>query len=94
MNPTVWLLVGGTLGWLVGLRMQRSNQRDMMESMLAGLFGALVGALLGGALVNPSMDLGTIDTQSFSLLSLGHAFLGSALLLTALRMFRRPLVAG
>jgi len=81
MNPAIWLLVGGAFGWLVSLRMQRSNSRTAMVSILAGVFGALIGAVVGGILVTPAFGLATIDKASFSMLSLGHSFLGSGMLL-------------
>lgn len=94
MNPAFWLLTGALLGWLVGLQMQRSNPRETMECLLAGAFGALAGALVGAAASTASFDLSGIGGQQFGLLSLGHSFLGAAVVLTALRVFRSPAPIG
>lgn len=94
MSPAVWLLLGGTLGWIVGLSMRACNQRDIMERMLAGAFGALFGAMVGGSLFDPATDLGALDQLSFSWPSLGLSFTGAATLLSGLTLFRRPATSG
>ena len=89
MNPTIWLLVGGALGWLVSLQTQRSNSREAMVDILAGVFGAFIGAVVGGILGTPSFDLHAMDKESFSILSFGHSVLGSVTLLMVVKGFRR-----
>mgnify|MGYP003476639293 CR=1 FL=1 len=94
MSPAVWLLLGGTLGWVVGLSMRACNQRDIMERMLAGAFGALVGAIAGGSLFNPATDLGALEQLSFSWPSLGLSFAGAVTLLSGLTLLRGPAASG
>jgi uncharacterized membrane protein YeaQ/YmgE (transglycosylase-associated protein family) len=88
MNPTLWLLVGGALGWLVSLQARRSNSRVVLVDILAGAFGAFIGAVVGGLLVTPSFDLHAMDQASFSALSLAHSLLGSAMLLMVVKGLR------
>jgi uncharacterized membrane protein YeaQ/YmgE (transglycosylase-associated protein family) len=94
MSPAVWLLLGGTLGWIVGLSKQVCNQRDIMERMLAGAFGAFFGAMAGGSLFDPATDLDMLDQLSVSWPSLGLSITGAAALLGGLTLFRRPSTSG
>jgi uncharacterized membrane protein YeaQ/YmgE (transglycosylase-associated protein family) len=85
MNLIIWLIVGGLIGWLASLIMKTDAQQGVILNVVVGI----VGALLGGWLLAPMLGTGTINSNDFSLASLGVSLLGAILLLAIVNLVRR-----
>jgi uncharacterized membrane protein YeaQ/YmgE (transglycosylase-associated protein family) len=85
MNLIIWLVVGGILGWVASLVMKTDGQQGIILNVIVGI----VGALIAGFLIAPMFGTGTINTNDFSVSGLLVSFLGAAILLAIVNMFRR-----
>ena len=85
MNLIIWLVVGGLIGWLASLHMKTDGQQGILLNVVVGI----VGALLAGWFLSPLVGVGTINQSNFSLPALGVSFVGAAVLLAIVNLFRR-----
>jgi len=85
MNFLIWLLVGGILGWLASLVMKTDGQQGIILNVVVGI----VGALVAGFVIAPMFGTGTINTNDFSISGLLVSFVGAAILLAIVNLFRR-----
>jgi uncharacterized membrane protein YeaQ/YmgE (transglycosylase-associated protein family) len=85
MNLIVWLIVGGLIGWVASLLMRTDAQQGLILNVVVGI----VGALLGGFLLAPVFGTGTINSNDFSVASLGVSLLGAVILLAIVNLVRR-----
>ncbi len=85
MNLIMWIVVGGILGWLASLVMKTDAQQGLVLNVVVGI----IGALLAGWFLAPMLGTGTINTDDFSLVSLGISFVGALVLLAIVNVFRR-----
>ena len=85
MNLIIWLVIGGVLGWLASLVMKTDGQQGIFLNIVVGI----VGALGAGVLIAPLFGTGTINSNDFSIAGLLVSFLGAAVLLAIVNMFRR-----
>jgi uncharacterized membrane protein YeaQ/YmgE (transglycosylase-associated protein family) len=85
MNLIIWLIVGGVIGWLASMLMKTNGQQGMFLNVVVGI----VGAMLGGWFISPLVGVGTINQNNFSLPALGVSFVGAAILLAIVNLFRR-----
>ncbi len=85
MNFIIWLIVGGVIGWLASLVMKTDGQQGIILNVVVGI----VGAMLGGWLISPMVGAGTINQDNFSLPALLVSFVGAAILLAIVNLFRR-----
>lgn len=85
MNLIIWLVVGGLIGWVASLIMRTDAQQGVILNVVVGI----VGALLGGWLIAPMLGTGTINSNDFSLASLGVSLLGAIILLAIVNLVRR-----
>ena len=85
MNFIIWLIVGGVIGWLASLVMKTDGQQGLFLNVVVGI----VGAMLGGWLISPMVGAGTINQDNFSLPALLVSFVGAAILLAIVNLFRR-----
>ncbi len=85
MNLIVWLVVGGLVGWVASMLMRTDAQQGLVLNIVVGI----VGAFLGGLLLAPMLGTGTINSNDFSLPSLGVSLLGAVILLAIVNLFRR-----
>ncbi len=85
MNFIIWLIVGGVIGWLASMLMKTNDQQGMVLNVVVGI----VGAMLGGWLISPLVGVGTINQDNFSLPAMLVSFLGAAILLAIVNVFRR-----
>jgi uncharacterized membrane protein YeaQ/YmgE (transglycosylase-associated protein family) len=88
MNFIIWLVVGGIIGWLASLLMRTNDQQGMILNVVVGI----VGAMLGGWFISPLVGIGTINQDNFSLPALLVSFVGAAILLAIVNLFRRGTV--
>ena len=85
MNLILWIVIGGILGWLASLVMKTDAQQGLILNVVVGI----VGVLLGGWLLAPMLGTGTINSDDFSLASLGVSFIGALILLAIVNLVRR-----
>ena len=85
MNFIIWLVVGGVIGWLASLLMKTDGQQGIVLNVVVGI----VGAMLGGWFISPLVGVGTINQDNFSLPALLVSFIGAAILLAIVNLFRR-----
>ncbi len=85
MNIIIWLAVGGLIGWLASMLMNTDGQQGVLLNIVVGI----VGAVLAGWFISPMVGVGTINQGNFSLSALVVSFLGAALLLAIVGLFRR-----
>ena len=85
MNFIIWLIVGGVIGWLASIVMKTDGQQGIILNVVVGI----VGAMLGGWLISPMVGAGTINQDNFSMPALLVSFLGAAILLAIVNLFRR-----
>lgn len=85
MNIIIWLIVGGVIGWLASMLMKTNNQQGMILNVVVGI----VGAMIAGWFISPLVGVGTINQNDFSLPALVVSFIGAAVLLAIVNLFRR-----
>jgi uncharacterized membrane protein YeaQ/YmgE (transglycosylase-associated protein family) len=85
MNFIIWLIVGGLIGWLASMLMKTNDQQGMFLNVVVGI----VGAMVGGWFISPMVGVGTINQDNFSLPALLVSFVGAAILLAVVNLFRR-----
>lgn len=85
MNFIIWLVVGGLIGWLASVLMKTDGQQGIIMNVVVGI----VGAVLGGWFISPLVGVSTINQDNFSVASLVVSFVGAAILLAIVNMFRR-----
>ena len=85
MNIIVWLIVGGIVGWLASMLMKTDGQQGIFLNVIVGI----VGAMIGGWFISPLVGVGTINQDNFSLPALLVSFIGAAILLAVVNLFRR-----
>lgn len=85
MNFIIWLVVGGLIGWLASVLMKTNDQQGLVLNVIVGI----VGAFLAGWLITPLVGLSTINQNNFSLGGLLVSFVGAAILLAIVSLFRR-----
>ena len=97
INIVLWLVVGGALGGLATIVMQRDGQQevqiDAQQALLVNLGVGLAGAFLGGVLFSLFRDDRLpLAARTFSLGALFVVFSGAVLLLAIATMVRRRTV--
>ncbi|WP_088285076.1 GlsB/YeaQ/YmgE family stress response membrane protein [Ideonella sp. A 288] len=85
MNLIIWLIVGGLIGWLASVLMKTNGQQGLFLNVVVGI----VGAMLGGWFLSPLVGVGTINQNNFSLPAMLVSFIGAAVLLAIVNVFRR-----
>ena len=85
MNFIIWLVVGGVIGWLASIVMKTDGQQGLLLNVIVGI----VGAVLGGWVISPLVGVGTTNQDNFSLGALLVSFVGAAILLAIVKLFRR-----
>jgi uncharacterized membrane protein YeaQ/YmgE (transglycosylase-associated protein family) len=85
MNLIIWLVIGGVIGWLASIVMNRNAQQGIFLNIVVGI----IGAFIGGFLISPLLGAGTINQNDFSVTSLLASFLGAVILLGIVNLFTR-----
>jgi uncharacterized membrane protein YeaQ/YmgE (transglycosylase-associated protein family) len=85
MNLIIWLVIGGIIGWLASIVMNRNAQQGIFLNIVVGI----IGAFIGGFLISPLLGSGNINQNDFSVTSLLASFLGAVILLGIVNLFTR-----
>ena len=84
MNPVIWFIVGGLLGWLTCVELDPRNAQGRAMNVVAGVCGAL-GA---GFLLTTAIGLDAVRSGEFSLAGLVEAAFGAIVLLVLVNLIR------
>jgi uncharacterized membrane protein YeaQ/YmgE (transglycosylase-associated protein family) len=86
MGIIIWLIVGGIVGWLASLIMNRDGQQGIILNVVVGIVGAFIGGWLIGPMIGaPSINDGSPLSWKSFLVSL----IGAVILLAIINLFRR-----
>ena len=89
MNSLLWVLIGGTLGLVVGSAVVAGSSLDIAANVVAGI----VGALLAGWLLSAPFGPATIHAREVSVAGLLVAPLGALALLALEHLVRLSRIA-
>ena len=84
MNPMLWLVAGGILGWLANIEIGTDRRGSLALNVASGA----VGALLAGSLLTLPLEPDALRSADLSLGALLVAALGSVLALALVNLFR------
>lgn len=84
MNPVIWFIVGGLLGWLTCLELDPRNTQGRVTNVVAGACGALAA----GFLLTTAIGLDALRSLEFSLPGLVEAAFGAIVLLVLVNLIR------
>lgn len=79
MGIIVWLFVGGIIGWLASMVMNRNRQQGIILNVIVGIVGAMISGWLFGGGIN----------QSLSLASAVWSLIGAVILLALVNLLTR-----
>src|SRR5690606_10197538 len=85
MGLTIWLIVGGIIGWLASLIMRTDAQQGILLNVVDGI----IGALIGGRLIAPPTGGSTSASAGFDIMGFIAALIGAIILLAIVNLFRR-----
>lgn len=85
MNFILWLVLGGVIGWLASMAINRGTRREAPLNVFVGV----AGALIGGWLLSPLLGVGTTNQYYFSGPSLALSLIGAVSLLAVINVLRR-----
>ncbi len=88
VNFIVWIVVGGVLGWLASIIMNRDAEQGILLNVIVGI----VGAFLAGLVLSPLFGVPTINQGGFSLPALLISLVGAVILLGIVNVVRRGTV--
>jgi uncharacterized membrane protein YeaQ/YmgE (transglycosylase-associated protein family) len=84
MNPMIWFVVGGVLGWLASIETGARGSRDLVVNCATGV----AGAMIAGWLLSSPFGPDAIRSSEFSLAGLIVAPLGAIILLAIVNLIR------
>lgn len=84
MNPVIWFVVGGLLGWLTCVELDPRNLGGRVANVVAGACGALAAGLL----LTTALGLDAVRSGEFSLEGLVEAAFGAIVLLVLVNLIR------
>ncbi len=84
MNPMLWLVAGGILGWLANIEMGADRRGSLALNVVSGAAGALVA----GSLLALPFEPGAMRSGELSVGALFVASLGAILVLALVNLFR------
>ncbi|WP_317204848.1 GlsB/YeaQ/YmgE family stress response membrane protein [Janthinobacterium sp.] len=85
MGCIIWMVVGGSMGWLASMLMLGDTQDGIFLNIVIGI----LGAFLAGLLLAPLFDGASIAADDFSPLSLLVSLLGASAALTLATLLPR-----
>ncbi|PKB14079.1 putative membrane protein YeaQ/YmgE (transglycosylase-associated protein family) [Novosphingobium kunmingense] len=85
INIIIALVVGGIIGWLASMVMNRDASMGMVANVIVGCLGSILGRFLLGGLLGG----GHLRGDAFDPMTLLTAFLGAVILLAIVNLVRR-----
>jgi len=84
MQLLIVLIVGGLVGWVASVIVNKNEQMGIFWNIIVGVLGASISNWLFAPLLGIKADLSTFNFSSFLV-----AILGSAVLLAVINLFTR-----
>jgi uncharacterized membrane protein YeaQ/YmgE (transglycosylase-associated protein family) len=84
MNPVIWLVVGGFLGWLTSIELGPEGPQGRIVNIVVGAGGALVA----GWFLSTSLGLEVVRSREISVGGLFEASFGAIVLLVLVNLIR------
>ena len=81
MSWIIAIIIGGVIGWLASLVMNRDASMGIFWNIVVGVIGAIIGAVIGGG--------GVGGLAAFNIWSLVAAFIGACVLLAIMNLIQR-----
>jgi uncharacterized membrane protein YeaQ/YmgE (transglycosylase-associated protein family) len=88
INFSIWIIIGGLLGWIATLMMRTNAYPVVFVNVLVGIMGAFIA----GMFLTPLFGVDTINHDDFSTGAMLVSFLGGIIMLAVLGLFRRRAV--
>ena len=88
INFSLWLAVGGLVGWLTSVVMHPDGRRGIALNVVVGV----AGAAIGGWILSPLMGVDVRDSEVFNVGALLVSMIGSVVLLALINLVRRDTV--
>lgn len=85
MDIIIALVVGGIIGWLASMVMNRDASMGIVANVIVGCLGSILGRFLLGGLLGG----GRLRGNAFDPMTLLTAFLGAVILLAIVNLIRR-----
>lgn len=85
MDIIIALVVGGIIGWLASMVMNRDASMGIVANVIVGCLGSILGRFLLGGLLGG----GRLRGNAFDPMTLVTAFLGAVILLAIVNLIRR-----
>jgi uncharacterized membrane protein YeaQ/YmgE (transglycosylase-associated protein family) len=82
MGILLWIIFGGTAGWIASMIMNTDAEQGIMLNIVVGIVGAVVGGWLMSI-------VGSTGVTGFNLYSFLVAIAGAVVLIGVVRMVRR-----
>jgi uncharacterized membrane protein YeaQ/YmgE (transglycosylase-associated protein family) len=81
MNPIIWIVFGGLVGWVATVIMGNDPQYGIIGNVIIGIVGSYIGGLIAGRMFQgPAVD--GFDIRSFIV-----AVIGAVVLLFLISLF-------
>ena len=84
INFIIWIIVGGSIGWLASIIMKTNSRQGLIADIIVGI----VGAFVGGFFLSPLFNVSTINEGNFSIPALLVSLGGAVILLAISKLFR------
>lgn len=85
INIIIALVVGGIIGWLASMVMNRDASMGVVANVIVGCLGSILGRFLLGGLLGG----GHLRGDAFDPMTLLTAFIGAVILLAIVNLIRR-----
>lgn len=86
INLIIALVVGGIIGWLASMVMNRDASMGMLANVIVGCVGSILGRFLLGMV---GLGGGRLRDNAFDPITLVTAFIGAVVLLGIVNLIRR-----
>jgi uncharacterized membrane protein YeaQ/YmgE (transglycosylase-associated protein family) len=81
MGVFSWIILGGLAGWLASILTKNNNNMGLIKNIVVGILGAMLGGFV--------FDFfGSTGVTGFNLWSIFVAFVGAAILLIIINLFK------
>lgn len=77
-----WIILGGLAGWLASILTKNNANMGLFKNIVVGILGAMVGGFVFSV-------FGGTGVTGFNLWSIFVAFVGAAILLIIINLFKR-----
>ena len=81
MGFSIWLIIGGVVGWLASMIMRTDAQQGILLNIVVGIVGAFIAGLIFGG--------GNINQDPMDITNILVSLVGAVILLAIVNLIRR-----